>query len=157
MIRGWLYYGTTQVVQVVASVAGLVVLLLPCRLRAWQPSPHPSINDGRPIDEWSWPLLNRVYGNPEDGVSGEHALVWVNGTTRVPFDPTLSPWRRAYAWSALRNSADQLKYTFQWRGPGVPRAAGTFRLFRWTFSYTFGYKVENTKYLVPVFGIKPVA
>jgi hypothetical protein len=97
----------------IAPALGLVVLIPFCLAQAWEPcmsTENPFGRAPREIDRWKWAPLNRVYGNPEDGVSGAKALVWVNGE-RVPYMPgAWAPWR-AYCWQA-RNSADQLKYTY---------------------------------------------
>lgn len=102
-------------------LVGLVVLLPACLLQAWEPTtstqgPYPA----HPIDQWSWVWLRPWFNNPEDGVSGQFAMVWPNGTARVPYRPGISGrtgWRlwledalRAYLWSAWRNTADNRKY-----------------------------------------------
>ncbi|HKS75842.1 MAG TPA: hypothetical protein VJQ82_21700 [Terriglobales bacterium] len=116
----WVWFSVAQLLMLVLSVAGWVILILPCLLQAWEPSPTPSIAttpwlpSNRPIDRWKCIWLNSVYGNPEDGVSGQAAIVWGSGAqagTLVPFMPNAwAPWR-AWVWSAWRNSTDQLKYT----------------------------------------------
>jgi hypothetical protein len=101
---------------VIAPLVGLVVLIPFCLAQAWEPC----LSSGGPwpvhdIDRWKWAPLNRVYANPEDGVSGAYALVWEKGTgRRVPYKAPFTQWApwRAYCWSAWRNSADQLKYTY---------------------------------------------
>lgn len=101
-----------------AVALGFVVLLPFCVAQAWVPgdvSIKP-IGSRRIIDEWSIPLLNKWYGNPEDGVSGQDARLpsW-DYTNKVldfvPYWPSAPAWLRAYAWSAWRNSANQLKRT----------------------------------------------
>jgi hypothetical protein len=96
---------------------GLLILSVPCALGAYGehglksnkvwPSPYEYLN-GRPIDSWDWEWLNPWFGNPEDGVSGKDALVWVDGKL-APYNPEGSRWK-AYCWSAWRNSVDGLKY-----------------------------------------------
>lgn len=66
-----------------------------------------STEDNRPIDRWRWNWMNFVWGNPRDGVSGERALIWVDGQ-RVPYRPQTSPRLRAWLWSAWRNSTNAL-------------------------------------------------
>lgn len=123
----WAWFAIAQLLMLALSVAGWVILILPCLLQAWEPSPAPSIATTpwlppkRPIDRWKWRWLFWA-DNPEDGVSGQSALVWGSGVqagTLVPFMPNAwAPWR-AWVWSAWRNSADQLKYTLALglRGP----------------------------------------
>lgn len=166
----WLKFAFAQLVQFIAAFAGLLVLIPFCLAHAWTAGGEPklrgpdnyrllqvfSIKDGRPIDIWKWRrlnLLNRVYGNPEDGVSGLYALV--RGDQRyIPYfyvNPVLN-WLHlawcAYCWSALRNSCDNLKYVFA--VPGAPLKQWSFRLGKWAVSGKMGYQMENG-YNVPVF------
>lgn len=104
-----------------------------------------SIKDKRAIDRWSWRPLNVLYGNPEDGVSGQYALIWVNSVLS-PYMPHASAAWRAYCWSAWRNSCDNLKYIFAWK-------AGPFA--QWTLfgrQQHIGWKLENG-YNVPVISL----
>ncbi len=160
MKRGWGTYMIAELTMILATACGWFILIPFCLFQDWQMSPIPSINDGkRTIDEWKWMWLNRIYGNPEDGVSGQMALVWINGTTRVPYRPNTWPPLRAYLWSAWRNSADMLKYRLGWVTPSGQRGPyikGTIQLFSKTFSYELGYKLENSIWMVPVFGFKLV-
>ena len=100
----WAYFAFAQAVTGVCMLLGFAVLALPCALEAWEASPYLSINPahkGR-IDRWSWAWLNPIWGNPEDGVSGQTALIWLNGVTEGPYWPGCpSPRLRAYAWSAF--------------------------------------------------------
>lgn len=115
----------TNLLIVVAVALGFPVLLVSCALRAWTKSPtFPSIkpwpwaeNQGpyRPlVDEWRWELLNKWYGNSEDGVSGAQAWIWENGVVGPvayysTFPSWVPQWVKAYCWSAWRNSANNLK------------------------------------------------
>lgn len=139
-IAVWGWFWLAQVLMLITAILGWFVLIMPCLLEAWEPSTIASINaDRRQIDRWSWPWLNGLYGNPEDGVSGQTALVWVNATSRGPYMPfAWAPWR-AWVWSAWRNSTDSLKYSLALglRGPIMkPRT-----LFGRTL--TGGWSVEN--------------
>lgn len=107
----WAWFALAQLLMLALTVAGWILLIPACLLRAWEKSPTPSINDGRQIDRWRWRWLAWA-DNPEDGVSGQQALVWVNAMARGPFMPGAYPPWRAWVWSAWRNSTDQLKYTF---------------------------------------------
>lgn len=115
---GWFWYATVQLVMLLFTVLGWFLLLPFCIAQYWYfETPKLSIKDSRPIDYWSCDCLNWVYGNPEDGVSGQQALIELNGSVS-PYLPHASAWWRAYCWSALRNSCDNLKYVFAWRrGP----------------------------------------
>jgi hypothetical protein len=160
IVLGWLWYIVVQLIMAFFMVLGWLLLIPFCLAHAWEaPSRHRvSIKDNRPIDIWRWRPLNKVYGNPEDGVSGQQAIVWdPAGTAQVPYMPlpafalrlwTLAPlnWQarifvwlldawRAYCWSAWRNSSDGLKYLFAWsRGPQA-----TIR------GYKIGWWEENGK------------
>ena len=130
-MRGWLWFVIVQLILAIAMIWGWVFLIPFCLAQAWERAPS-GLDPGpnvRWIDRWRWAPLNYVYGNPEDGVSGKSALIWLNGTTQGPYMPNAwSPWR-AYLWSGWRNSCDNLKYVFQWKGGPFlhwENAAGTF-------------------------------
>lgn len=82
-IASWLWFVVVQVGMLVAGILGLVVLILPCLLQAWT-ADRKSIKDGRQIDRWKLKPLNWIWGNPEDGVSGQTALVWLTPSQKVP-------------------------------------------------------------------------
>lgn len=156
---GWLWYITVQLIQLVFIVLGWFLLMPFCLAHTWKFGVHPSIKDGkRTIDVWKWEPLNWVYGNPEDGVSGQWALIGPTASdSYMPLPPFAlrmfwahiyvwgyTAWR-AYCWSALRNSCDQLKYIFAWpNGPFVE-----FTVFGHKFHA--GWQTENG-YNVPVLG-----
>jgi len=137
-VAGWLF---AQAVMFIVALAGLVVLIPFCLAHSWETKER-SLKDNRPIDRWSWLLLDAFYGNPEDGVSGKQALVYGD----QPYKPStltgLKGWLfdswRAYSWSALRNSADALKYHYARSGVG-----------RIVITIKAGYQQENG-YNVPV-------
>lgn len=116
-IFSWIWFAIVQLISLLAMILGLIVLIPFCLAQAWTLDAK-SIKDGRPIDRWSWQPLNLIYGNPEDGVSGQTALIWVSATLQDSYMPnTWAPWR-AYCWSAWRNSTGGLKYLFAWQnGP----------------------------------------
>lgn len=129
-------------IQTVFAIIGWFVLPPFCITQAWELSPWPSIKDGRAIDEWSFEPLNWIYGNPEDGVSGQHALIW-QGTppVLVPYMATAAAWWRAFCWNC-RNSADQLKYFFAWKaGPLYTRTWGSGKVIRWGWHNENGHNV----------------
>ena len=88
-------------------LAGAFVIAAAALCRAWVRD-QKSTKDGRPIDRWSWDWMNYVWGNPEDGVSGQTALIMVNYTDTAPYRPTTWPPLRAWLWSAWRNSTNAL-------------------------------------------------
>lgn len=113
-VAGWTYFAIVQIVSIVFTAIGWILLIPFCVAQAWTVDAI-STKDGRPIDRWNWRTLGRIYGNPEDGVSGQTALVWDNGQLVFYLPHSASSWR-AYRWSAIRNSCDNLKYVFQWQG-----------------------------------------
>jgi hypothetical protein len=116
---GWIWYVTAQLIMCFFMVLGWLFLWIPCLLHSWQIGAR-SIKDNRSIDVWLVPLLNYIYGNPEDGVSGRQALIGDATGKLVPYLPNAPAWWRAYLWSAWRNSCDALKYRFAWpNGPSV--------------------------------------
>lgn len=120
-----------------AVALGLLTLWLPALLHAWtgptffsiKPCPDGSKfgNFGAPpcasgptrqfVDEWQWKFLNKWYGNSEDGVSGQYAYLWDAKGNLVSYYSTFASWVpiwiRAYAWSAWRNSANNLKRPYR--------------------------------------------
>lgn len=109
-----------------AELLGFIVLLPACLLHAWTPSAAVSIKQLhiRPyVDLWSWNWLNYWYANSEDGVSGQDALIW-SGNHLVWYYETFPEWvpiwARAYAWSAWRNGANNLKRPLRTDGNNTP-------------------------------------
>jgi hypothetical protein len=96
-----------------AVFVGYLVIPFFCLARAWGPTfssagPYPA----HAIDCWSWAPLNKVYGNPEDGVSGIYAMIWEPGAgARSLYMPGRNPIWRACCWN-YRNMANQLKRTW---------------------------------------------
>lgn len=143
-LTAWVWFAIAQIVMLALTVLGWVALIVPCLLEAWELSPDPSIKDGRKIDRWGggWRLLDFIYGNPEDGVSGQTAIVWGSGADAgklVSFMPGVwAPWR-AYCWSAWRNSTNQLKYALAVAWFGSPHF--TVKILGRTLSG--GWSIEN--------------
>lgn len=127
----WLWFVVVQLVMLLATVVGWFLLIPFCLARAWTLTYIYNLD--HVVDTWDCGLVDRVYGNPEDGVSGQQALIWTPAGTQVPYMPNAwAPWR-AYCWSAWRNSADNLKYVFAWsNGPFVQW--GKFKM---------GWQMEN--------------
>lgn len=122
---GWIWFALVQILSLLAMVLGWIVLIPFCLAQAWTMDTI-STKDGRLIDRWSWHPLNQIYDNVEDGVSGQTALVWINGSLTHYMPNAWAPWR-AYCWSAWRNSCDSLKYVFRWsNGPFHRWQKGTF-------------------------------
>jgi hypothetical protein len=107
----WVKFSAVQLLMLFATIVGWLLLIPFCLAQAWTLDAK-SIKDGHLIDRWSFRPLNWIYGNPEDGVSSQQALVWVAG--QLAFYYPLGAWKPLYAylWSGWRNSADNLKYVF---------------------------------------------
>lgn len=147
----WLKFAAIQLVMLIATVLGWLILLPFCWARAWHIQAGPP--GTRLVDAWDWKPLNYVYGNYEDGVSGELALVWqanmkLGTATQVEYMPSehVPAWWRAYCWSAWRNSCDELKYVFADPNGSLV----TFKLFG--RACKIGWQMENG-YNVPVFSL----
>jgi len=107
-----------KAVNVFATVSGLLILIYPCARQSWETCEstiNPFGRAPRPIDRWRSTALNRFFGNREDGVSGQCALIeyWddtTNGPIRIRYQFKLREWPRlrAWLWSAWRNSAHEL-------------------------------------------------
>jgi hypothetical protein len=142
----WVKLLAVQLVMLVATVLGWLILIPFCLIQAWSREADdaaPSIKDNtRLVDRWNWEPLNYIYGNPEDGVSGRQAIVYTSGVAGPYMPNAWAPWR-AYLWSGWRNSADNLKYVFACSS--CPLKTGTF-LGR---PYKLGWQQENG-YNVPV-------
>lgn len=131
-----------------AQLLTLLPVLLACRrgafipkaqrsIKTMWPEPYTALN-GRLVDKWSWNWLNAWCNNPEDGVSGQDALVWKNGQLVSYAEYTgLSGWRLAWSWN-WRNAVQALKYRYAIPGEGP---LNTFTVFGSTFAY--GYKGIN--------------
>lgn len=103
--RPWLYFWSGQVVCFYLMVLGWVLLIPFALAHAWKPMSSPLAYGRAQIERWSSTLIDRVYGNYEDGV--------------VPPDwylPSWPLWLRVYLWTAWRNSTDNLKYVFHFSG-----------------------------------------
>lgn len=112
----WCYFAAIQVVAFDAMVVGWFLLIVPCVCRAWVPVTQIYIPDwqkdkgiaAKRIFVWQWWWLNRVWGNDEDGVVG-------GLSDGREYNPDMSAWK-AYIWCAWRNSANNLRFVFRWKG-----------------------------------------
>lgn len=153
----WLKFIGIQLVMLLATVLGWFLLLPFCvfkrwTTRQWLDAEHIlyslSIKDTRVIDHWNSILLNVIYGNPEDGVSGKQALVWADdgSLSPHPYMAMAPDWWRAYCWSAWRNSCDNLKYVFA-------NDAGPLKVVKiGKFTVKVGWQKENG-FNVPVLSV----
>jgi hypothetical protein len=154
----WVRFAAAQIFQIEAMFVGWFALIPFCLAHEWETSPTPSIKDGRTIDRWTWSVVGYFADNPEDGVSGQQAIVYTTGlagpympaTITNPIDRWLYDAWRAWCWSAGRNSCDSLKYEFAWKA-GPPAIEKPYRLlWIWPMAIKAGYQMENG-FNVPVF------
>lgn len=138
-LAAWMWFAVVQLICLIAMLVGWLLLIPFCLAQAWVADVI-SIKDGRAIDRWQWRPLNLIYGNPEDGVSGQTAFIWVNGSLSFYRLGVWSPWR-AYLWSAWRNSADNLKYVFAWKAG--PYKEWVYTLFGKQHTAKVGWQEEN--------------
>ena len=128
----WLRFAAIQALCAVTDAIGLVLLAPFCLAQSWRPAlstqwaPDAAVK-AHTIDVWAFAPLNAVWGNPEDGVLGP-----------VSFLTGWPPCLRAYAWSALRNRSDNLKYIFA--RPGGPFIYAPFTVFGKAFVLMAGFR-----------------
>lgn len=112
-----------------AEALGFIVLLPACLTQAWTEPTYESIKPVPGVrvhvDQWKWEWLNHWYANSEDGVSGQYAIVYVDdkgtlGRYSSTFPSWTPKWAIAYAWSAWRNGANNIKRPL--RTDGLNRA-----------------------------------
>lgn len=113
-VLAWAWFAACSLFGVLVLMpVGWVVVGAACVCKAWRFPYATSIKPikGRAqVDGWSWPI-NRIYGNPEDGVSGVDAYGpgWTGS-----YNPRGTRWR-AFVWSGLRNWAAGYNYlTWAW-------------------------------------------
>ena len=101
-------------------VLGYFLLIPFCLAQSWErdiSTINPFGRTPRPISLWRNAWLISIYGNREDGVSGEEALIWPDpaqpgagplGDGRVLYRPNTWAPLRAWLWSAWRNSVNEV-------------------------------------------------
>jgi hypothetical protein len=116
-----------------AEILGFLILPIPCIFHLWtEPNTVSSktivATNKAPariyVDEWKWKWLNKWYGNSEDGVSGQQAIVWDDAGHLVPYTSLYPSWvpksAIAYGWSAWRNGANNIKRPLRTDGLNAP-------------------------------------
>jgi hypothetical protein len=116
-----------------AQILGYFILLPACLAHAWTGPEYLSIKTlpGQRyfVDEWRWQWLNHWYANSEDGVSGRRAYIhradglYVNYYWQFPAwmqDSYLGQAAIAWAWSAWRNGANNIKRPLRTDGNNQP-------------------------------------
>jgi hypothetical protein len=122
-------------VELIAFAAMLVgwVLLLPfAAFRLWKDAPSRHY-PGVIIPVWRWRIIDIVWGNDEDGVIGAEFY-----RKRFPDERVC-----AYMWSAYRNSSNNLRWVFAWKGGPFYRweSKGKKWYFQAGFRRDFGWPV----------------
>lgn len=105
-IVGWLWFVIIQILSLCLMVVGWIVLIPFVLLKSWHTGNSPVYSD-RNITMWNLSILDKIYGNWEDGV--------------VPPDwymTGINTLWRTYMWTAWRNSTNNLRWIFLWKdGP----------------------------------------
>ena len=121
-------------------VGALIIPPLACA-RAWELRPSWAYADKRPVMCWRVRLIDRVWGNAEDGVTGavwyrdlhadwsetRCAIMWSafrNPTNNMRFIPVINPrlrasrvhYRGAYDTEAIAKSTGRLAWSYTWQG-----------------------------------------
>ena len=89
----WLWFIVVQLIAFALMVIGWVLLVPLCAFRVW------TLVNGK----YHFPVVFAPWDNREDGVMP----LWYN--------PQRTRWR-AYLWAAWRNSVNNLRYVFMWKG-----------------------------------------
>jgi hypothetical protein len=114
-----------------AQGLGYIVLIPACILHAWTDPTYKSIKPLIPqrriyVDQWRWNWLNPWYANSEDGVSGLEAWIHDANGNYAPYVfqfPAWTPiWCIAWAWSAWRNGANNIKRPLRTDANNIPWA-----------------------------------
>lgn len=137
-ILGWLYFAAVQIVALVATVIGWVLLIPLAITRCWVLKNSKEYPD-RVLPQWRGGWLTFIWGNLEDGVIGSPHY-----RERIP-NEILS----AYLWSAWRNSANNLRFVFRWIGGPFYR----YEFKQWYFQcgwYSNGFPVLSAGRIQPV-------
>jgi len=119
----WVRFASAQLFQLEVTVVGWFLLIPFCLAQAWEMSPVLSIKDGsRRIDRWRWRWLGLAFDNPEDGVSGDQAQVWVNGELK-PYMP--NAWLRGGRIAGRRGAIALTHSSTNFHGMPVPSRNGS--------------------------------
>lgn len=126
-LYGWPAFVLVQILSFVLMVIGWV-LLLPWSIdRAWFPCVTAK-SDGRLVTCWRSRWLDVIYGNWEDGCLPHARNHYLEGRP---------DWLRAYLWSAWRNSTNNLRWAFQWKG------GPWLQIRRWGWYFQAGWRPSN--------------
>lgn len=110
VVGPWLWFAMASLVGFfILQPVGWLLVGIAAYKRAWVVSGDASIKplpQRQQIDTWRWQWMVRVWGNPEDGVSGYDAY---GPSWDGRYNPTLSRWK-AFVWAGLRNWAAGYNY-----------------------------------------------
>lgn len=124
--KGWTYFWLVQLVYFICFLIGIFLLIPFTVLKQWKT--RQSKQYDRQILCWKLEWLNYIWGNEEDGIDGAQFY-----KDRIP-----SIRWRTYLWSAWRNSANNLRFVFNWK------ATGPFYRFEWrNWYFQAGFYKDN--------------
>jgi hypothetical protein len=115
----WIIWAAMQVVNIVSDILSVIPIAVACLCCAWTTPAYQTLKSipevhRTAIDRWRY-LPNWLWGNPEDGVSGQQAYIWNSGKL-VPYMPDADPRWRAFCWN-MRNRSSGLKWLFSSKNP----------------------------------------
>lgn len=107
----WLGFALVQLIALAAFLIGVMLLIPLAATHCWT-ARESRYFAGRQVTVWRGGWLTWIWGNEEDGVTGEAS------TQRAAYYAARYPsiGLRAYIWSAWRNSANNLRFVFTWKG-----------------------------------------
>lgn len=137
----WQYFWLCQLYAfLILKPVGWVLVGIACYYYEWTYTPNVKsikpLDNRKMVDTWDWAFMRKIYGNPEDGVSGIYAYgpSWTGAFN----SPPVTRWK-AFTWSGRRNWANGFNYiTWKWPDINPPFKPGT-----WLFgkrSYKFGWQ-----------------
>jgi hypothetical protein len=100
---GWLYWSVWQLLSLLVSAVGVVILLPLAYFQLWETRPGKSVMFGTaPVVAWRGGWLTLLWSNEEDGVTGADWYRKIHANRK--------PWLNAYLWSAWRNAANGMRW-----------------------------------------------
>ena len=123
----WFKFAWFQVRSLAATIVGWFLLAPLAAFKQWRwQLAYPSLKHDQ-IAVWRWSWVDGIWGNAEDGVTGDNFYAARFKSQRLC----------AYLWSAWRNSANNMRWSNSVvGGPFVRITKG-----RWIFQ--FGYRPDN--------------
>jgi hypothetical protein len=111
-LPAWIWFVVVQLISLIAMAIGWALLIPFCIAQAWAQDAI-SIKDGRIVDTWDLSLIQAIYGNREDGVSGQQAIVFTTGVA----GPWVADGKRIQRTGHIVMTRQKCKYqTTAWDG-----------------------------------------